>query len=65
MPFIAMTSIDIALILAIFSIAQMIFSPFNGAIKNKIGGKNAIIIGFLIVTLTSFSLGLLTYFKYP
>ena len=61
---------DIALILAMFSIAQVIFAPINGTIKNWLGSKNTIIFGFTMLTITTFGLGAIArihnpyYFKY-
>jgi hypothetical protein len=43
----------------------MIFSTVNGVIKNKIGAKNSIILGFIQMTITSFGLGMLSLIKYP
>jgi hypothetical protein len=39
----------------------MMFSPLAGSIKNKIGGKNVILFGFLIMIATSFGLGMLSF----
>ena len=52
-----------ALILAIFSIAQIVFAPFNAYIKNKIGAKNTIIFGFLLITASTFGLGALHFIQ--
>ena len=52
-----LNSSDVALILAIFSVAQIMFAPFNANIKNTLGSKNAIIFGFTEVTLSTFGLG--------
>ena len=50
---------DIALIIAMFSVAQIIFAPVNGTIKNMIGAKNTIIFGFSLLTVTTAGLGFL------
>lgn len=50
---------DTSLIFSIFSLAQLIFATVNGPIKNFLGAKNAIIIGFLIITGCSIGLGFL------
>jgi len=55
------TNTQISLIISIFSIAQIIFASFNSAIKNKIGSKNAIIFGFIMMTVTTFGIGTLTH----
>ena len=55
------TSPQISLIISIFSIAQIIFAPFNSAIKNKMGSKNTIIFGFILMTATTFGIGTLTH----
>ena len=61
---------DVALILAVFSIAQIFFAPLNTMVKNRIGSKNTIIFGFFLMTATTFGLGLIglydnpLYFKY-
>lgn len=54
----ALNENDISLIISIFSIAQIIFAPFNGAIKNLLGSKNSMIFGFAMVTITTFMLGM-------
>ena len=56
----ALTSTDVAWIISVFSVAQIIFAPFNSKIKNYAGSKNAILIGFLVMTLMTFALGLLS-----
>ena len=58
-------STDISIILAAFSIAQIIFAPFNGTIKNYLGSKNTIIIGFTMLTATTFGLGLMALITDP
>ena len=56
---------DISLILAIFSIAQIIFAPFNGQIKNKLGSKNTILFGFGLMTVTTVGLGMIAWIRDP
>lgn len=58
-----LTSGDVSQILAIFSIAQIIFAPLNGSIKNRLGAKNTIIVGFILLTATTFGLGLIAQIK--
>lgn len=64
------SSNNIAVILAAFSLAQVLFSPFNSLIKNSIGTKNTILLGFFLVTITTIGLGSIahitngTYFTY-
>ena len=56
---------DISLIISIFSIAQIIFAPFNGAIKNMLGSRNSMIVGFAMVTITTFMLGMVQDIHHP
>ena len=56
---------DIALILAMFSIAQIIFAPVNGTIKNWMGAKNTIIFGFTLLTVTTGGLGAISHIRNP
>lgn len=56
---------DSSLILSVFSVAQIIFAPFNAMIKNKLGSKNAIVIGFGILTITTYGLGAVSYVTDP
>tara|TARA_B110000285_G_C15026383_1_gene564388 strand:+ start:46 stop:330 length:285 start_codon:yes stop_codon:yes gene_type:complete len=51
---------DSTYILAIWSVGQVVFSPFNSKLKNKIGAKNQILIGLFLVGITSLVLGLLS-----
>lgn len=53
------SSFDVTLIISIFSVAQIVFAPFNAVIKNRLGSKNAIILGFLFLSGTTFGIGLL------
>ena len=53
------SSFDVTLIISIFSVAQIVFAPFNAIIKNTLGSKNAIILGFMLLTGTTFGIGLL------
>jgi len=56
---------DISLILSVFSVAQVIFAPFNSAIKNRLGAKNAILVGFGLLTVATFGLGAIANFTDP
>ena len=49
-----------ALIIAIFELVQVISAPFNYLIKNYLGAKNTIQLGFGILTITTFGLGLIS-----
>ena len=51
--------------MSVFSVAQIIFAPFNALIKNKVGTKNAILLGFVIATITTFGLGAIANVKDP
>lgn len=61
---------EISLIISVFSVAQIAFAPFNSIIKNALGSKNTIIMGFGFLTITTFALGWIslisnaTVFKY-
>ena len=59
------SSFDISLILSIFSVAQVIFAPFNSVIKNKLGAKNAVLVGFCFLTCATFGLGAIANFNDP
>ena len=48
---------DVSLIIAVFSIAQILFAPFNSLLKNKIGAKSLVLVGFLLLTVTTVGLG--------
>lgn len=39
------------------------FAPFNAWIKNKLGAKNTILVGFVMITITTFGLGLIHYIE--
>ena len=39
------------------------FAPFNAWIKNKLGAKNTILVGFVMITFTTFGLGLIHYIE--
>ena len=54
-----------AQIIAIFSIAQIMNAPFNAAIKNYLGAKNNILLGFSLMTATTFGLGLISALSSP
>jgi MFS family permease len=53
----------VSLILSIFSLAQILFAPFSSSIKNCIGSKNTVVLGFSLMTLSTFGLGLASYFS--
>ena len=59
------STFDTSLILAVFSIAQVIFAPFNSVIKNKLGAKNAVLVGFGFLTISTFGLGAISNFTDP
>ena len=59
-----LTKIQTTLILSIFSVAQIVFAPFNAYIKNKLGSKNTMLIGFFIITISSFGLGVIAVFDH-
>ena len=56
---------DISLILSIFSVAQIIFAPFNRSIKGYFGSKNTLVLGFVIMTLTTAALGIIARIRDP
>lgn len=56
---------DISLIIAVFSMAQIIFAPLNAKIKNTIGAKNAILLGFIFLTTTTIGLGMISALSDP
>ena len=56
---------DTSLIMAMFSVAQIIFAPFNGSIKNWLGSKNTIVVGFILLTVTTVGLGLIANITDP
>lgn len=62
---IELTDSDTSLIIAIFSFAQLVFSPVNGSVKNFLGTKNAILFGFVLLTITSIGLGAVKRIKNP
>lgn len=51
---------DIAFIISVFSIAQIIFAPFNANIKSCLGAKWCVLFGFFLLTTTTFGLGLIS-----
>jgi len=53
----------VSLILSIFSLAQILFAPFSSSIKNCIGSKNTVVLGFLLMAMSSLGLGLTSYFS--
>ena len=52
---------DIGWIIASFSLAQVIFSPLNSKIKNKIGAKNTMLCGLMLVMGSTASLGAIAH----
>mmetsp|Transcript_16904 Transcript_16904/g.26007 ORF Transcript_16904/g.26007 Transcript_16904/m.26007 type:complete len:110 (+) Transcript_16904:228-557(+) len=60
-----LTSTDNAIIIGVFSVAQILFAPFNALIKNTLGSKNTIIFGFLLMTATTFGLGAIANLESP
>jgi MFS family permease len=58
------SSTQVTLILVIFSVAQIVFAPFNAFIKNKMGSKNTMIIGFFLITVTTLGLGAIEHFDH-
>ena len=60
-----MDSNDVSVIIAVFSIAQILFAPFNSAIKNRIGAKNLILLGFFLLTSTTIGLGAIALVTAP
>lgn len=46
-----------ALIISVYSLAQIFFAPLNALIKNKMGSKNTILLGLGLMALTTFGLG--------
>jgi MFS family permease len=59
------TEVRSTTILIMFSVAQLLFSPLTAYIKNKIGSKNTISMGFVLITITTYCLGLITYIDDP
>lgn len=53
---------DTALVISIFSVAILIFTSMNSNIKNRLGTKNTIILGFSIEGLTMLGLGIICNF---
>ena len=58
-------SSNIALIISIFFIAQIIMTPFISKIKNCVGSKNMLLIGFTMLSVTTFGLGAVTWIYNP
>jgi MFS family permease len=59
----SLTDNEISYILASFSVAQVIFSPFNSLIKNWLGTKNTIVIGLFLVMISTGGLGAIAVIK--
>ena len=56
------TEFDKSLIISIFFLAQIVFAPINATIKNTLGSKNTILLGFILMTATTFGLGMIAAF---
>ena len=54
---------DISLIISAFPFAQLLLAPFQSCISGKLGSKNAIVIGFAVVTAATIGLGAIAYCK--
>ena len=48
-----------------FSVAQIIFAPLNSIIKNALGSKTVIVVGFSLLTVTTLGLGAVAYITNP
>lgn len=57
----APSDMDVTLIISVFSVAQIVFAPFNALIKNYLGSKNTILVGFFLMTITTYGLGALEH----
>lgn len=58
---VSLSASDTSLIISVFSVAQIIFAPFNANIKNYLGSKRAILLGFFLLTTMTFALGAISY----
>ena len=54
---------DTSLIISVFSIAQIVFAPINSIIKNFLGAKRTILVGFFVLTTTTLGLGFMAYIE--
>jgi MFS family permease len=43
----------------------VIFAPFNSLLKNTLGSKNTIIVGFAFLTMATFGLGAIALYENP
>jgi MFS family permease len=59
------TEVNTTIVLIMFSVAQLLFAPFTAYLKNTIGSKNTISAGFILMTITTYGLGALTYIDDP
>ena len=57
------TETDIGWIIASFSLAQVMVSPFNSRIKNYLGTKNTMQIGMFLVMISTVGLGAIAHVK--
>ena len=53
------TEAKLGYIIGSFSVAQVMFAPFCSKIKNSLGTKNTILIGFFLLVITTIGLGLI------
>ena len=60
-----LTSADSSLIISIFSIAALLMAPLNTMMKATLGAKNALVVGFLLLTVTTFGLGVIKHVTNP
>lgn len=60
-----LTEDDGALILSIFSVAAILMAPINSIIKTTLGAKNAFVVGFLLLTVTTIGLGAIKHIINP
>ena len=56
---------DEAFIICVFSVAEIIFAPFNSRIKYALGQKNIITLGFILLAATSLGFGYIANFDNP
>jgi MFS family permease len=54
----------VAIVLSSLEFAGVVFSPIHAITISKMGRKNAIIIGLLILMIATFALGLISYIDY-
>ena len=54
---------DISLMISAFPFAQLLVAPFQSLISAKLGSKNAIVLGFAVLTAANLGLGAIAYCK--